>query len=210
MATINDIDHIVWAVRNLEEGMNLFLQKTGVQPTYGGLHTTQGTKNALVKIGPRSYFEILAPDLDSKIQANRWMGIDEIAHPKITRWALSTDDIYAKRDTLKSYDPALAIISEGSRLLQSGGTLQWRMTLPTATPMVQLAPFYIDWSDSVYHPCDQLDQHCTITSIQFYHPAPASIRTLYQDLTLKKHDIIKGQVNICLTLATPKGLVTFE
>ncbi|MEL6718114.1 MAG: VOC family protein, partial [Bacteroidota bacterium] len=76
---MQQLDHIVYAVPNLEEAINWFEENAGIQPVFGGYHTTQGTKNALLKIGAQCYLELLAVDKENKeIVSPRWMGIDLI------------------------------------------------------------------------------------------------------------------------------------
>ena len=63
------IDHIVYCVQDLDAAMDWFEDQTGVRPEFGGYHTTQGTKNALVGLGEDRYLEFLA--VDSKSQVSR-------------------------------------------------------------------------------------------------------------------------------------------
>lgn len=74
MATI---DHLVYAVPNLEKGIAEFENKFGIQATIGGKHLTKGTHNALINLGKYSYLEIIAVDPENwAIQQPRWMGVD--------------------------------------------------------------------------------------------------------------------------------------
>jgi len=97
------IDHIVFAVPNLEAAMNEFEELTGIRPAFGGYHTTQGTKNAVVNLGNDCYLEILAADNDNtQIAPPRWMGIDLIESPQITRWSLKSKDLQSDSAVLKT------------------------------------------------------------------------------------------------------------
>ena len=205
------IDHIVWAVSDIDEGIALFKEKTGVAPIFGGYHTTQGTKNALVKIGRTSYFELLAPDPDSPIQSNRWMGIDLIQGPRITRWAFNTVHIEDQASTLKRYDDNLGQLSIGQRKTTIDDLIKWKMTVPYHSPLIDLAPFFIDWSESEIHPTDQLpDEGLSIESIELSCPAPSRINTLLESLNIDGYQVSTGVEQIAIVLKTPKGLVRFE
>ncbi|MEL6988136.1 MAG: VOC family protein, partial [Bacteroidota bacterium] len=71
------LDHIVLNVPNLEEAIDDFFKLTGSKASFGGYHKNEGTKNALISLGPKMYLEFLAVDEDNKkIKGNRWMGID--------------------------------------------------------------------------------------------------------------------------------------
>jgi hypothetical protein len=206
-----NIDHIVWAVPDIDEGITLFQQKTGVTPIFGGHHTTQGTQNALIKIGPASYFEILAPDTDSPIQSNRWMGIDLIQSPRITRWAFSTTQIEQKVEALQQYDVNLGQLSAGQRKTTTGDLIKWKMTLPHHSPLIDLAPFFIDWSESAIHPTDQLaDEGLSIERIELSHSEPSRINTLLEALNIDGYQTSTGSYKIGIVLNTPNGLVTFS
>ena len=60
--TKNKIDHIIWAVPDLDKGTQLFEEMSGVKPAYGGAHPGRGTRNCVVSAGEGAYFEIIAPD----------------------------------------------------------------------------------------------------------------------------------------------------
>ena len=55
------IDHFMYAVASLDEGMTWAADTFGVQPAYGGEHVGLGTRNALLSLGS-AYLEIIAPD----------------------------------------------------------------------------------------------------------------------------------------------------
>ena len=63
---MRQIDHIVYTVPNLEKAMDWFTEISGIQPAFGGYHTTQGTKNAVVNLGNSCYLELLAADNENK------------------------------------------------------------------------------------------------------------------------------------------------
>ena len=205
------IDHIVWLISDLDEGMALFKEKTGVEPTFGGYHTAQGTKNALIKIGTKSYFEILAPDPDSHIDAKRWMGIDLIKEPLITRWAFGTDRIQHHADILKRYNKNLGEITAGQRKTSSDEIIKWQMTLPYHEPLIDLAPFFIDWSKSPIHPTDQLPEvNLSIDQIELSSEKPDLMHDLLNQLGITNYHVAQGPERISISLNSPKGNVRFE
>jgi hypothetical protein len=58
------IDHFVFAVPNLADGVGEFQRLVGVNPVRGGSHTNLGTATYLVGLGGSAYLEIIGPDPD--------------------------------------------------------------------------------------------------------------------------------------------------
>ena len=56
-----ELDHLVYAVEDLQAGIEHFHQLTGVEPCIGGQHEGLGTHNAVFSLGDsQTYFEIIA------------------------------------------------------------------------------------------------------------------------------------------------------
>lgn len=179
---MREIDHIVYCVPDLEQAINNFHEKTGTKPIIGGRHLKKGTRNALVNLGNKCYLEFLAIDKDSQVAAPRWMGIDLINEPTITRWSLKSTDLEAEQTILNSYNPSLAAIEEGERITAEGELLKWQMTLPISTPEIELVPFMTDWSQSDMHPTDSIPLECELLELQLY----AEERNDLQDISIEQ------------------------
>ncbi|PHI19816.1 hypothetical protein CEQ90_11380 [Lewinellaceae bacterium SD302] len=213
------IDHLVYVVPDLELACAEFAEKTGVKPVFGGRHLTRGTMNALVGLGHRCYLEFLAIDPDNhEIPPPRWMGVDLVTQPTMTRWALATDDLPGSLSSLAAYDPAMGKIEPGQRKTPAGHLLQWSLTPPRPAPAVEIMPFLIDWSQSDFHPADGLESGCRIESFKLYHPQPENVLPTLRELGLEA-DVYQtcpatqesgrgSKVEIELTLLTPRGTWT--
>src|SRR5210317_1322238 len=92
--TTQQIDHLVYAVPDLEQAIIWFEEKSGVRPIAGGRHPTKGTKNALVNLGNQCYLELITADESNpSFTRSRWMGIDLLEEPKMTRWSLKSEHL---------------------------------------------------------------------------------------------------------------------
>ena len=162
----NKIDHIVLAVPNLEEGILWVEEKLGIKPVYGGQHQTEGTHNALLNLGNECYLELLAIDFSNKkISSPRWMGIDLIDEPTITRWAVKSDNLVKEVEFLKNVNNLLGNYKAGSRVKADGSILKWQLSIPLPKPKVEITPFLIDWEDSIHPTASVSYTHLTLPTI---------------------------------------------
>ncbi len=178
-------DHIVYTVPNLEAAIDEFEKLSGMRPVFGGYHTTKGTKNALINLGNDCYLEILAIDeVNTQVKPPRWMGVDLVKIPEITRWSLKSNQLHQDRKILQKYHPEMGVIQGGQRQTATGDTLTWEMILPLATPLVEVVPFMTDWQHSTIHPTHNLPQQCELIELLFTHPHPTTIQEIFSELNI--------------------------
>ena len=58
----SQLDHIIVASAQLDEGVDWVEQRLGVRPQPGGRHVAMGTYNALMKLGAQTFLEVIAID----------------------------------------------------------------------------------------------------------------------------------------------------
>ena len=202
------IDHLVYAVPDFEKAFDDFEKLLGVRPVFGGHHTTKGTKNALINLGNECYLEILAIDeANQKIHSPRWMGIDLIQKPTMTRWCLKSEKLEKDAQILRNYDPKSGEISSGQRKTGDGKLLNWNMILPLAEPEVDLIPFMINWERDSVHPTANLEEKCCLVGMEFTHPNPDILKPIWEGLSLD-FEIKRGEkLSISVQIECPNGII---
>lgn len=207
---MRQIDHIVMSFLNLEKACTKFESLTGITPTIGGQHLTKGTHNALVNIGDQIYLELIAPDpKNEQIKSPTWMAVSKIEQPRITRWAIKSSDINKDALVLNNFNKQYGKIESGSRQKTDGSMLRWQLSDPGNDIPIDIAPFLLDWQDSI-HPTQDLKETCSLESIMIIHESPQIYQPLFRSLGID-FQIKKGDYPaIKIALKTPKGIIHLE
>jgi hypothetical protein len=138
------VDHLVYATPDLERGMREIERLIGVAPTLGGQHPGRGTRNALIALGDDSYLEIVGPDEDQVApMGGRWLGVDAVTAPRLTTWAVRTNDIRDLRRRALECGISLGEARTGERQRADGVQLSWALTDPDPLVADGVVPFFI-------------------------------------------------------------------
>lgn len=177
MAKNLHIDHLVYAVPDLPEGVADIESRFGVAPTPGGAHVGLGTFNALLGLGGRTYLEIIGPDpAQPPPQGPRPFGIDGLRAPRLVAWcAAPSRPIGLVVDAARhaGYEPG--DVQTMSRRRPDGVLLEWTLTIPSLDDSEGgVLPFFIDWGRTV-HPSESIPVGGTLISLDLFHPRPRSI-----------------------------------
>ena len=185
------LDHIIYAVPDLNEGMENIERLLGYMPVYGGRHPNKGSHNALLALGEDVYLEIIAPDPNQPDPLSpRSFGLDTLTEPRLVTWAARTDDMVAivAQARASGYDPGERVA--GGRTCTDGVRLFWESTkrpeaLQGLPPLGDwLIPFLIDWG-STPHPAAAQQNHCQFISLQATHPDPTLVQTILHALAIE-------------------------
>ena len=120
------VDHLVYAVPDLEKGIADIERLTGIRAAIGGSHPGMGTRNALISLGPDVYLEIIGPDpAQLEYRSPRVFRIDGLDAPRLITWAAKSVDVrtVAGIELPGGMSPGAA--SEGARRTPDGELLQW-------------------------------------------------------------------------------------
>jgi catechol 2,3-dioxygenase-like lactoylglutathione lyase family enzyme len=173
-----EIDHLVLAVRDLDEGVRYVEGLTGVRAVPGGPHPGIGTRNALLSFDELTYFEIIAVDPGQPEPARpRPFGIDGASSPRLAGFAVhpspgETFEQVAGSMRACGLDPGP--VTAMSRTRPDGEPLHWRMTRPLdpSPPTQGLAPFVIDWGGTT-SPAASAPSIGALMALRISHPDPA-------------------------------------
>src|SRR5580765_2150434 len=115
------IDHLVYATPDLKMGIDTAERLFGVRASPGGQHPGEGTRNALIALGPTSYFEIIGPDPEQPApERTRRFGIDEIKAPRLTTWVAKGTDLEKFASDAAAHGVKLGLVIPGSRKRPDG------------------------------------------------------------------------------------------
>ena len=155
-----DLDHIILGCKGLDEGITYMEELSGYRATMGGSHPGRGTRNALLKLGYKSYLEILAPDPEQKelVWHKELATLDE---PLIVGWAVAIKNIEQYAQHLRDHGVACLGPTAGSRTKPNGETLRWK-TLVREDEKSGILPFYIEWAADSPHPSTDAPGACLL------------------------------------------------
>jgi hypothetical protein len=206
------LDHLVVACRDLGQGTAWLRERLGVEPQPGGKHRGMSTHNALLRLGARTYLELLAVDPSAPAPSRpRWFGLDDAAvqerlaaAPFLASWVVACDDVARAAELL----PALGEVVPLSR-----GVLAWRIAIPPSgsPPLGGAHPAAIQWEGDS-HPCDALESRgCELLELRVSHPQADAIRSAVAALGLSAPCTIKeGAPALVAHVRSPRGDVALS
>lgn len=168
-------DHLIWSVRDLEEGVEDLERRLGVRAAIGGRHARWGTHNALLSLGGHRYLEILADDPDAD-RHERPFGLDRDDLPALTHWmARANLPEVADAARRRGFDPGE--VERFGRERPDGSTLEWRLATRLDRPGDGLVPTLIDWmgEEDRVHPALAAPPGLELVEFSAEHPRPAEI-----------------------------------
>ena len=191
------LDHIIISVPNLERGIALFTERTGIAPIKGGQHPGRNTENALISLGAGRYIELLAP-------INSGADVPADVDLNLRGWAVHTKALpgILQRLTVAGFE--LTSPRPGSRRTPDGALLEWQMA-DLRDPHLALAPFIIQWSATTPHPSTTNPRGCELVSIELESPDPARLSRFLRVFGYQG-EVQKGtKPRMQVVLSCPKG-----
>jgi hypothetical protein len=197
------LDHILLGCNDLDRGIELVEENTGVRPAIGGVHPGRGTRNALLSLGERRYLEVIAPD-PAQSEIVHYPQLRSMIEPRLIGWAVHPPDIAAVAKQLRENKIAFTGPDDGSRKRPDGRVLTWK-TVNLADDRHGLLPFFIEWSAGTVHPPADAAKGCTLDYFEVMsidsEELAATFKRIGLDVTVERSD--KARLRALIT--GPKG-----
>ncbi len=207
-----ELDHLVVAAAALEQGCDWLESGLGVRPQPGGKHVAMGTHNALLRLSPTTYIEVIAVDPAAPPPSRpRWFDLDDVRMratlaegPRLVHFVARTRAIDALRRAAR--------IDPGPVHPMTRGDLHWRITIPDDghLPGAGLVPTLIEWPDGAHPAARMPDARLSLAALAGEHPDPAPVRAALAALGLG--DTLKvtygRHPRLAAMIRTPRGVVT--
>jgi hypothetical protein len=204
------LDHLVYAVPDLDAAVREFAAATGVEPAHGGRHVGRGTRNVLVGFGETSYLEIIGPDPERAAagsDATVPSGLDDPDRPRLMTWAVHPADLQAAALASAAGGADLGPVRPLSRLTPAGELLRWRLASVDPAPLDGITPFLIDWGAGP-HPAPRLPR-LGLAGLRATHPDPVAVAAVLDALGVRLA-LEPGPPGLAALLDTPRGPVVLS
>ena len=194
------LDHIMYAVPDLEDSMAEIASITGIVPSNGGVHPGNGTRNALLGLSDSSYLEIIGPDKKQNLENTLGELLVSKNTSGIRAWAVAVSDLELVADVAQDLGFRVRERKEMSRKTPEGSLLEWELLFLDGGPLL---PFFIDWKGSE-HPARKAPSGCGLSELSISAEEPKVYQELLNKLQLEV-SISEGEPAISAIIRSPKG-----
>jgi Glyoxalase-like domain len=205
------LDHITVIAPTLIEGVSHVQICLDLEVPFGTRHDYMGTHNHRLQLGNNVYLEIVALDPDgTEPRRPRWFGLDNQEKVRsdwnegrrLRGWVASTNAI----DSFVSN--RRAIFGDKVSLPVANPTFDFTIPADGSLPLDGVAPSIIDHGGDPTSMTSIPDLGARLHSLILEHPNPASIETLYRELSIEHPPAIVSGPKIFYRaqIETPTGL----
>ena len=193
------LDHIMYAVPDLENCVAEIADITGIAPSDGGVHPGNGTRNALLGLSNSSYLEIIGPDKKQNLENTLGELLVSKNTSGIRAWAVAVSDLASVADVAQDLGFRVRDRKEMSRKTPEGSLLEWELLFLEDA----LLPFFIDWKGSE-HPARKVPSGCGLVELSISAEEPKVYQELLNKLQLEV-SVSEGEPAISAIIRSPKG-----
>jgi hypothetical protein len=207
-AIVERVDHLMFAVADLNDGIAQIEAATGVRAQLGGSHPGRGSHNALLSLGPRVYLEIIAPDpQQAQPRSLESLGLSASRSSRLVSWALNAADFERLVADAGAKGYPMTAPANGERRQPDGHVLAWRTTALVDQRIGDgLVPFFIDWG-ATEHPAVTSPQGARLVSLRAQHPSSRSLQPIYDALGVPLQIENGSEPAMIAVLDTPRGRI---
>ena len=169
-----ELDHLVITAPTLAIGAEFVSRSLGVQPQPGGEHPLMGTHNLVLRLGTRSYLEVIAINpAAARPGRPRWFALDDPLKngmPQLATWVARTSNLDAVENQIAATLGNIEIMTRGS--------LRWRITIRPDGGLAYngLVPAMIEWQSTVHPASKMRESRCSLIRLEAFHPKPDRLR----------------------------------
>ena len=207
-APVSRVDHIIYAVEDLDQGIADIEARLGVRAVRGGAHPGLGTHNALISLGPHTYLEIIAPDPAQPAPAQpRPLGMDGLTGPKLVGWAANAPSLETLVSDANARGYPMFAPAPGERRTPDGALLTWRSTALEDYDFGDgVVPFFIDWG-ATPNPATTSPQGARLVSLRAEHSDVAAIRAALTGLGITLEVSEGAAPTLIAVIEGPRGQI---
>ena len=204
----NNIDHLIYATNDLQEGMSRVAELLGVTVHPGGSHPGFGSRNALVPLGPGCYLEVIGPDPEqADFEGERIFGVGQLQSPRLAHWCVRRNGLSGFVQRMQTSGIEIGEPLPMSRQTAEGGKLTWELAFPVHFGASSPAPFFIDWGNSP-HPAAAFPQEATLLDFKLSHPEAATVNRALASMEIEPCAIQDTEFRLTAKISAPAGVVT--
>ncbi len=183
----SELDHLVWGCPDLNSGVSKIVEIFAKTPTPGGVHPGIGTRNALLGLEGRRYFEILAPDPNQSTFRSFGRWIEGLRNERLLTWAGRSPDLKVLSTSARKAGLEPGPIESMSRQRPDGSSINWKLMSLGGHEFKQLVPFFIEWQD--FHPSQSLEAAAGLEQLRLFTPRPKALAEILSSLALDLSEI---------------------
>jgi hypothetical protein len=207
-ATLSRIDHLVYAVQDLDQASARIAKILGTAPRFGGVHPGKGTQNALLSFKNEMYLELIAADpKQTHLAKPRNWRLDELEKDQLMGWAVRATDVPQQVQMARAAGVSIGEWRSGRRVRPDGIELQWINSDASVLLADGLLPFLIDWRDSPHPSQDAPASGLQIWDLYFEHPQAEQVAQQLAVLELSVPVSSAEKARMVAVLRGPKGCV---
>ncbi len=200
----NRIDHFMYAVASLDDGIAWATDTFGVAPAYGGEHVGLGTCNALLSLGD-TYLEIIAPDPAQMPGNHLGQRFAELSAGGLVTWAVQ-GQLADIAQNLNANGVNTVGPNRTERKTSEGELLVWELLFPAGSVHGARMPFFIDWLECA-HPSDTNPKGGEFRALTITDPDAPGLQSVLDALGLDVA-VVAGEPALSIDIDTANGPVT--